>query len=207
MSLCGKQCKKGRMKETHTQKKKRKEHRERGLGLGLCQSGGIWPDGGFTAFECARYTLINSSRLHQSHTCSSQRANYGEEADSDSCWKLPSFQMRKKKNPKEKEKRNLSAQATTMVLRPTLGERAGQARLWGRSSGQAVPKEGWQGSHPPGGRGTWGEVEVPGCGVPLQGWVCPSVSLPMQAGWLFPSLSTGGKGTAIPAEMPMGGHQ
>lgn len=75
-------------------KKKRKELRERGLGLGLCQSGGIWPDDGFTAFKCVRYTLINSSRLHQSHTCNSQHANYGEEADSDSYWKLPNFQRR-----------------------------------------------------------------------------------------------------------------
>lgn len=114
-------------REQKKKKKKRKEQRERGLGLGLCQSGGIWPDDGFTAlFKCVRYTLINSSRLHQSHTCNSQHANYGEEADSDSCWKLPNFQRGKKKG---KKKRNLSAQAATTVPGPALGERSGQAQL------------------------------------------------------------------------------
>lgn len=126
-------------------KKKRKEQRERGLGLGLCQSGGIWPDDGFTAFKCVRYTLINSSRLHQSHTCNSQHANYGEEADSDSCWKPPNFHRGKeKKKEREREgERNLSAQATQTIPRSvhSAGRKvrvcadAGRERWPGRSQG------------------------------------------------------------------------
>lgn len=45
----------------------------------------------------------------------------------------------------------------------------GQAQLRGSNTGQAVPKEGWQGSHPPRRMGAVGEVGVVGCGVPLQG--------------------------------------
>lgn len=74
------------------------------------------------------------------------------------------------KGKKKKKKRNLSTQATTTVLGPMLGEKSqGQAQLRGSNTGQAVPKEGWQGSHPPRRMGAVGEVGVVGCGVPLQG--------------------------------------
>lgn len=57
--------------------------------LTVCQCWGIWPDGGSDCVSSVRYTLINFSGLHQSYTSNSQNTNYGEEADSDSCWKEP----------------------------------------------------------------------------------------------------------------------
>lgn len=147
-------------KDKRDQKERGGKSRGRRPGLRLCHSGGIWPDDGFTAFKCVRYTSINSSRLHRSHTCNSQHANYREEADSDSCWKLPNFQKGGGGT------RNLSAQATTTVPGPMLGERSG---LFPRKAGrEATKRMGTKGR----GGGTWLWGSFLGLGLPQHLPIC-----------------------------------
>lgn len=168
-------------KDKRDQKERGGKSRGRRPGLRLCHSGGIWPDDGFTAFKCVRYTSINSSRLHRSHTCNSQHANYREEADSDSCWKLPNFQ----KGGGEPGISVLRQPRQSLDPCWEKGQDCSQGRLAGK------PPRGW---------GPKGEVEAPGCGVPFWGWVCPSISPSVQAGQLFPSVlipTTGDRDVAI----------